>query len=135
RLFLTALTSIKSGRPPGPLREQFVPGIRTSGFSRCLETPAWIRAQGPHHSLQRSGDDLASYSSQEDDPNLTYVMPSPCPAHLHGTNSALEMFGTALVCYGGQQKGKVVSKQRISHWLANAIWMAYRARGLPCPLE
>ncbi|KAI2644178.1 Neurogenic differentiation factor 1 [Labeo rohita] len=62
-------------------------------------------------------------------------MPSPCPAHLHGTNSALEMFGTALVCYGGQQKGKVVSKQRISHWLVNAIWMAYRARGLPCPLE
>ncbi|KAI2647027.1 2-epi-valiolone synthase [Labeo rohita] len=135
RLFLTALTSIKSGRPPGPLREQFVPGIRTSGFSRCLETPAWIRAQGPHHFLQRSGDDLASYSSQEDDPSLTYVMPSPCPAHLHGTNSALEIFGTALVCYGGQQKGKVVSKQRISHWLSDAIWMAYRARGLPCPLE
>ncbi|KAI2667120.1 DNA replication complex GINS protein PSF3 [Labeo rohita] len=39
---------------------------------------------------------LQAISSQEDDPNLTYVMPSPCPAHLHGTNSALQTFGTAL---------------------------------------
>ncbi|KAI2657222.1 Transposon Ty3-G Gag-Pol polyprotein [Labeo rohita] len=34
----------------------------------------------------------------------------------------------------GQQKGKAVSKQRISHWLVDAIRMAYQARGLPCPL-
>ncbi|KAL0148133.1 hypothetical protein M9458_056535, partial [Cirrhinus mrigala] len=35
---------------------------------------------------------------------------------------------------GGQQKGKAVSKQRVSHWLVDAIRMAYQARGLPCPL-
>ncbi|KAI2655731.1 hypothetical protein H4Q32_024335 [Labeo rohita] len=34
----------------------------------------------------------------------------------------------------GQQKGKAVSKQRISHWLVDAIRLAYQTRGLPCPL-
>ncbi|KAI2653272.1 LL-diaminopimelate aminotransferase [Labeo rohita] len=38
------------------------------------------------------------------------------------------------VCYGGQQKGKAVSKQRLSHWLVDTICTAYQARGLPCPL-
>ncbi|KAI2661975.1 hypothetical protein H4Q32_007693 [Labeo rohita] len=54
---------------------------------------------------------LQAISSQEDDPNLTLL----CPVR------ALR-----------QQKGKAVSKQRISHWFA--IRMAYEARGLPCPL-
>ncbi|KAL0161624.1 hypothetical protein M9458_045349, partial [Cirrhinus mrigala] len=34
----------------------------------------------------------------------------------------------------GQQKGKAVSKQRISHWLVDAICLAYQARGLSCSL-
>ncbi|KAI2644665.1 Transposon Ty3-G Gag-Pol polyprotein [Labeo rohita] len=104
----------KSGRPPSPHREQFVPGIRTSGFSRCLETPAWICAQGPHHSLQRSVRALYIYMER---------------------TQPFRRSEQLFVCYGGQQKGKAVTKQRISHWLVNAIRMAYLARGLPCPLE
>ncbi|KAI2665191.1 putative RNA-directed DNA polymerase from transposon BS [Labeo rohita] len=38
------------------------------------------------------------------------------------------------LCYGRQQKGKAVSKQRISHWLVDAVRMACQAGGLPCPL-
>ncbi len=38
------------------------------------------------------------------------------------------------VCFGGQQKGKAVSKQRIAHWIVEAIVLAYQARCLPCPL-
>ncbi len=38
------------------------------------------------------------------------------------------------VCFGGQQKGKAVSKQRLAHWIVEAIVLAYQARCLPCPL-
>ncbi len=37
-------------------------------------------------------------------------------------------------CFGGQQKGKAVSKQRLAHWIVEAIVLAYQARCLPCPL-
>lgn len=36
------------------------------------------------------------------------------------------------VCFGGQQKGKALSKQRIAHWIVDAIFLAYQAEGLPC---
>ncbi len=38
------------------------------------------------------------------------------------------------VCYRGQQKGKAVSKQRMAHWIVDAITLAYEAQGVPCPL-
>ncbi len=38
------------------------------------------------------------------------------------------------VCFGGQQKGKAVSKQRLAHWIVEAIALAYQAQHLPCPL-
>ncbi len=37
-------------------------------------------------------------------------------------------------CFGGQQKGKAVSKQRLAHWIVEAIVFAYQARHLLCPL-
>ncbi len=39
------------------------------------------------------------------------------------------------VCYGGQQKGKAVSKQRMAHGIVDAITLAYVAQGVPCPLR
>ncbi len=39
------------------------------------------------------------------------------------------------VCYGGQQKGNAVSKQRMAHWIVDAITLAYEAQGVPCPLR
>ncbi len=38
------------------------------------------------------------------------------------------------VCFGGQQKGRAVSKQRLAHWIVEAIVLAYQAQRLPCPL-
>ncbi|KAI2644561.1 Protein P [Labeo rohita] len=77
---------------------------------------------------------LQAFSSQEDDPNLTLL----CPVHaLRIYMEQTQPFRRSeqlFVCYGEQQKGKAVSKQRISHWLVNAIRTAYQARGLPCPL-
>ncbi len=39
------------------------------------------------------------------------------------------------VCYGGCVKGRAVSKQRISHWIVDAITAAYTSQGLECPLH
>ncbi len=37
-----------------------VPCVRAGLLSRCLETPAWLRPQGSHHALPRSGGEPAS---------------------------------------------------------------------------
>ncbi|KAL0204232.1 hypothetical protein M9458_002250, partial [Cirrhinus mrigala] len=85
----------------------FVPGIRAGKLSRGFENPAGITCpRCPPATLQ-------AISSQEDDHNLTYARRS----------------GQLVVCYGGQQKGKAVSKRRISHWLVDTIRTAYQARG------
>ncbi|KAL0198781.1 hypothetical protein M9458_007321, partial [Cirrhinus mrigala] len=38
------------------------------------------------------------------------------------------------VCFGGWQKGNAVSKQRMAHWIVDAITLAYQAQGVPCQL-
>ncbi len=38
------------------------------------------------------------------------------------------------VWHGGQQKGKAVSKQRLAHWIVEAVALAYQSQGEPCPL-
>ncbi len=39
------------------------------------------------------------------------------------------------MCYGGSTKGRAVSKQRLSHWIVDAITEAYASQGLECPLH
>ncbi|KAL0157267.1 hypothetical protein M9458_048513, partial [Cirrhinus mrigala] len=78
---------------------------------------------------------LQALSSQEDDPNLTLLCPVRALRIYMERTQPFRRSEQLFVCYRGQQKGKAVSKQRISHWLVNAIRMAYLARGLPCPLE
>ncbi|KAI2650818.1 Transposon Ty3-G Gag-Pol polyprotein [Labeo rohita] len=78
---------------------------------------------------------LQAFSSQEDDPNLTLLCPVRALRIYMERTQPFRRSEQLFVCYGGQQKGKAVSKQRISHWLVDAIRMAYLARGLPCPLE
>ncbi len=39
-----------------------------------------------------------------------------------------------LVCFGAGRRGLATSKQRISHWVRDAISLAYEARNLPSPL-
>ncbi len=39
------------------------------------------------------------------------------------------------VCYGGCARGLAVSKQRLSHWIVDAITAAYTNQGLECPLH
>ncbi len=37
------------------------------------------------------------------------------------------------VCFGGRNKGSAVTKQRMSHWIVEAISLAYETRGLTSP--
>ncbi len=39
------------------------------------------------------------------------------------------------VCFGAGRRGLATSKQRISHWVRDAISLAYEARNLPSPLS
>ncbi len=39
------------------------------------------------------------------------------------------------VCHGGRQKGNAISKQRMAHWIVDAITLAYQAQGVPCPFR
>ncbi|KAI2653797.1 NADP-dependent glyceraldehyde-3-phosphate dehydrogenase [Labeo rohita] len=38
------------------------------------------------------------------------------------------------VCFGGGTKGWPVSKQRLSHWVVDAIALAYCSQGMECPI-
>lgn len=61
--------------------------------------------------------------------------PAPClfcPVRaLHIYLDRTQIFGRSeqlFVCYGGQQKGKAVSKQTMAHWIVDAILLAYQAQ-------
>ncbi len=38
------------------------------------------------------------------------------------------------VCFGGRSKGLPVTKQRLSHWIVDAIALAYASAGVQCPI-
>ncbi len=40
-----------------------------------------------------------------------------------------------LICFGAGRRGLATSKQRISHWVRDAISLAYEVRNLPSPLS
>ncbi len=60
-----------------------------------------------------------------------------CPVHaLQQYVDRTQSFRTSeqfCICYGGQQKGKAVSTQRMAHCIVDAITLAYEAQGVPCP--
>ncbi len=76
---------------------------------------------------------LQALPLEEADPALALLCPVRA-LRLYTTQS-LRTSDQLFVCYGGQQKGKAVSKQRMAHWIVDAIALAYQAQGVPCPLR
>ncbi len=78
---------------------------------------------------------LQALPLEEADPDLALL----CSVHaLQQYVDRTQSFRTLeqlFVCYGGQQKGKAVSKQRMAHWIVDAITLAYEAQGVPCLLR
>ncbi len=77
---------------------------------------------------------LQALPSEEADPALALLCPIRA-LHIYvdrtrSVRSSEQLF----VCHGGQQKGKAVSKQRLAHWIVEAVALAYQSQGEPCPL-
>ncbi len=69
------------------------------------------------------------------DPVLALLYPVPNLQLYIDRTQSLRTSDQLFVCCGGQQKGKTISKQRMAHWIVNAIALAYQAQGMPWPLR
>ncbi len=74
---------------------------------------------------------LQALPLEEADPALALLCPVRALRLYTDRTQSLRTSDQLFVCYGGQQKGKAVSKQRI----VDAIALAYQAQGVPCPLR
>ncbi len=111
-----------------------MPCVRAGLLSRCPETPAWIRAQGSHHALLQSGGEPASTALGGGRSSLGVLCPVRALCIYVDRTRSFRSSEQLFVCYGGQQEGKAVSKQRLAHWIVDAIALAYQSQGKPCPL-
>ncbi len=77
---------------------------------------------------------LQALPQEEADPAIALLCPV-CGLHIYvDRTQSFRTLYQLFVCFGGQQKGKAVSKQRLAHWIVETIVLAYQARCLPCPL-
>ncbi len=77
---------------------------------------------------------LQALPREEADPAIALLCPVRALRIYVDRTQSFRTSGQLFVCFGGQQKGKAVSKQRLAHWIVEAIVLAYQARCLPCPL-
>ncbi|CAM4609726.1 unnamed protein product [Leuciscus chuanchicus] len=145
---------------PIPLRKDlltpdFCTHVRTSGNSMCgpwtcerlevepVHRVVFFSPRGPPKMFDRVRAfllrdqvvNLQALPLEEADPALTLL----CPVHTLqlyvDRTQSLRTSDQLFVYYGGQQKGKAVSKQRMANWIVDAIALAYQAQGVPCPLR
>ncbi len=77
---------------------------------------------------------LQALPREEADPAIALLCPVRALRVYVDRTQSFRTSDQLFVCFGGQQKGKAVSKQRLAHWIVEAIVLAYQARRLPCPL-
>ncbi|KAI2666135.1 ORF V: Enzymatic polyprotein [Labeo rohita] len=94
----------------------------------------WLCAQGSHHSFSTTGGECASAAPRGGRPGLSVAVSCLGTLHLCGPHRNFRCSEQLFVCFGGQQKGNAVSKQRLAHWVVDAITLAYQCQGEACPL-
>ncbi len=77
---------------------------------------------------------LQALPSEEADPALALLCPVRALRIYLTRTRSVRSSEQLFVCHGGQQKGKAVSKQRLAHWIVEAVALAYQSQGEPCPL-
>ncbi len=77
---------------------------------------------------------LQALPSEEADPALALLCPVRALRIYVTRTRSIRSSEQLFVCHGGQQKGKAVSKQRLAHWIVEAVALAYQSQGEPCPL-
>ncbi len=77
---------------------------------------------------------LQALPLEEADPALALLCPIRALRIYVDRTRSFRSSEQLFVCHGGQQKGKAVSKQRLAHWIVEAVALAYQSQGEPCPL-
>ncbi len=72
---------------------------------------------------------------EEADPALALICPVRALRQYVDRTQSFRTSEQLFVCYGGQQKGKSVSKQRMACWIVDAITLANEAQDVPCLLR
>ncbi len=78
---------------------------------------------------------LQALPPEEADPALALLCPVRALRHYVDRTQSFRTSDQLFVCHGGRQKGNAVSKQRMAHWIVDAITLAYQAQGVPCPFK
>ncbi len=78
---------------------------------------------------------LQALPPAEADPALALLCPVRALRHYVDRTQSFRTSDQLFVCHGGRQKGNAVSKQRMVHWIVDAITLAYQAQGVPCPFR
>ncbi len=68
---------------------------------------------------------LQALPSEEADPALALLCPVRALLIYVDRTRSVRSSEQLFVCHGGQQKGKAVSKQRLAHWIVEAVALAY----------
>ncbi|KAI2646801.1 ORF V: Enzymatic polyprotein [Labeo rohita] len=77
---------------------------------------------------------LQALPSEEADPALGLLCPVRALCIYVDRTRSFRRSEQLFVCFGGQQRGNAVSKQRLAHWVVDTITLAYQCQGEPCPL-
>ncbi len=67
---------------------------------------------------------LQALPSEEADPALALLCPVRALCIYMDRTRSVRSSEQLFVCHGGQQKGKAVSKQRLAHWIVEAVALA-----------
>ncbi len=78
---------------------------------------------------------LQALPPEEADPALALLCPVRALRHYVDRTQSFRTSDQLFVCHRGRQKGNAVSKQRMAHWIVDAITLAYQAQGVPCPFR
>ncbi len=77
---------------------------------------------------------LQALPSEEADPAIALLCPIRALRIYMDRTRRFRSSEQLFVSHGVQQKGKAVSKQRLAHWIVEAVALAYQSQGEPCPL-
>ncbi len=113
------------------------PALRAVPIALCLHessggSPCPL---GSHYSIQGPGGEPASAAPGGGRPSPGFACPIRVLRHYVDRTQSFRTSDQLFVCHGGRQKGNAVSKQRMAHWIVDAITLAYQAQGVPCPFR
>jgi len=103
---------------------------------------AWVGGYSPTQSLlppshANQAIELAAFSPPSSSQQALELSEQLCPVRALkayvGATANFRKSDNLFVCCGGCRRGQLLSKQRLSKWIADGILHAYSSQGLPAP--